>query len=399
MNAPTQFPTGPQPGAQTRAKSAPAAAMAVPRPMPAPVPPAGPKRLLAFSFVGLVLMPLAAAALYLFWYAAPQYASHAGFSVRQEDAPQQTGLFGGLGGAGASDTDILYAYLTSQELVRKVDEEVDLRAAFARAGPRDPVFGFAPGGTIEDLTAYWARMVRVSHDAATGLIEMRVRAFAPEDARAIARSAVGHGGAMINELSAIAREDTLRYAREDVDDAWDRLAEARRAMTAFRARTQIVDPSADVSGQMGLLGTLEAQLAEELIRVDVLAQNSTPGDPRIAASRQRIAVIETRIAEERSKLGGGRDGADYATVLDEYERLSADVMFGSETYATARAALDTARAEARRQTRYLAEHIRPTLAERATAPDPLTVLGVFGLFLTLIWGLGALIVASLRDRQ
>ncbi|MEO1455385.1 MAG: sugar transporter [Pseudomonadota bacterium] len=376
-----------------------AAPRAMPPPMPAPVPPAGPRRLLALSFVGLVLVPLVATAIYLFWFAAPQYASHAGFSVRQEEAPAQTGLFGGMGGAGASDADILYAYLTSQELVRAVDADVDLRAAFARAGPRDPIFGFHAGGTIEDLVTYWGRMVRVSHDAATGLIEMRVRAFAPEDAQAIAQSAVRHGGALIVELSAIARDDTLRYAREDVEDAWTRLSEARQAMTAFRARTQVVDPTADVSGQMGLLGTLEAQLAEELIRVDVLTQNSTPEDPRIAAARQRIDVIKARIADERSNLGGGRDGADYATVIDEYERLSADVMFGSETYAAARAALDTARAEARRQTRYLAEHIRPTLAERATAPDPLIVLGVFGLFLTLIWGMGALIVASLRDRQ
>lgn len=370
-------------------------------PMPAPAPPAGPRRLLALSFVALVLTPLAAAAVYLFWFAAPQYESRAGFSVRQTDAPAPPNLLGGMagrGGVGAADGDILYAYLTSQDLVAKVDADLDLRAVFAKAGPDDPVFGFAPGGTIEDLTGYWGRMVQVSHDAATGLIELHVRAFAPEDAQAIARAAVDHGGAMINEMSTVAREDTLRYARQDVADAWVMLSAARAALTEFRARTQIVDPTADVTGQMGLLDSLQAQLADEMIRADVLAQNSTSDDPRTAATRQRIAVIEARIAAERAKLGGGHNGADYATVIDEYERLNADVTFSAETYAAARTALETARAEARRQTRYLAQHIQPTLAERATAPDPLTVLGVFGLFLTLIWGAGALIVASLRDR-
>ncbi|MEL6643021.1 MAG: hypothetical protein AAFQ79_03740 [Pseudomonadota bacterium] len=370
-------------------------------PMPAPAPPAGPRHLLAFSFVALVLTPLAAATVYLFWFAAPQYESRAGFSVRQTDAPPAPDLLGGLSGrsgVGAADGDILYAYLTSQDLVAKVDADLNLRAIFAKAGPDDPVFGFAPDGTIEDLTRYWGRMVDVSHDAATGLLSLHVRAFSPDDAQAIARAAVGHGGAMINEMSTVAREDTLRYARQDVADAWVMLSAARAALTEFRARTQIVDPTADVSGQMGLLDSLQAQLADEMIRADLLAQNSTADDPRTAAARQRIEVIEARIAAERANLGGGRDGADYATVIDEYERLNADLTFSSETYAAARAALETARAEARRQTRYLAQHIQPTLAERSTAPDPLTVLGVFGLFLTLIWGAGALVVASLRDR-
>ena len=375
--------------------------MPAPAPMPPPVAPAGPRRLTALSFALLVLAPLGAAALYLFWFAAPQFQSHAGFTVRYEQ-PQRApdplgGLVGARGGA-TSDADILYAYLTSQALVRKVDQDLDLRTIFGRPGARDPVFGFAEGGTIEDLTRYWGRMVQVSHDTATGLIELRARAFTAGYPLHLARAALRHGAEMINNLSARAREDLLGHAQYDVEEAWQRLTDARRAITLFRSQAQIVDPSADVSGQMGLLSSLEGDLAHELIRLDVLIQNTTPDHPRIAASRQRIAVMEARIAEERRKLGGAQGDADYATVLDQYERLNADLAFASDAYTAARTALEEARAEARRQSRYLAPHIQPTLAERATAPDPLVILGLSGLFLTLIWGTGALSVASLRDR-
>lgn len=375
-------------------------------PAPAPAPPV--RRLpvgLIVSFLMMVVAPLAFAALYLSFWAEDQFESVAALSVRQEEARSPVDLFGGfagLSGSSSSDTDILYAYLTSPELVAKVDADLNLRDIFGRVHGRDPVFGFDPAGTIEDLTRYWGWMVAISHDAGTGLIEMRVRAFDPNEARAIAEAAFAHGSTMINGLSAAAREDALRFAREDLTLAEARLRAAREALTAYRARTQIVDPSADVSGQMGLLGTLQEQLAEELIRSDLLAQQTHSDDPRLARSAQRIDVIEARIAQERQKLGGsggnGGGAADYAGALAEFERLSVEVEFSQQAYIAARTAFELARTEATRQSRYLAAHVRPTLAERATAPDPLVVLGVLGLFACLIWGAAMLVIASLRDR-
>ncbi len=57
---------------------------------------------------------------------------------------------------------------------------------------------------------------------------------------------------------------------EDLDLALERLKAAREALTAFRLANQIVDPNADIQGQMGLLNTLQAQQAEALIEFDLL---------------------------------------------------------------------------------------------------------------------------------
>lgn len=385
------------------AKAAPAA-RAVPVAQPSVAVRRGPPLRLAISFFAMVIAPLLLAAAYLSFRAVDQFTSVAALSVRQEEAPSPVDLFGGfagLSGSSSSDTDILYAYLTSPELVARVDADLDLRRIYGLVHERDPVFGFDPAGTIEDLTRYWSWMVGISHDSGTGLIEMEVRAFAAHDAQAIAQAALGHGSEMINALSAGAREDALRFARDDLEEAEARLGAARAALTAYRARTQIVDPSADVSGQMGLLGTLQAQLAEELIRSDLLAQQSHAGDPRIAQSDQRIAVIEARIAQERRKFGGGAAAegqGDYASALAEFERLTVEVEFSVQAYTAARTAFEAAKAEAKRKTRYLATHVRPTLAERATEPDKAVLLGLLGLFAVLVWGVGVLVVASLRDR-
>ena len=69
----------------------------------------------------------------------------------------------------------------------------------------------------------------------------------------------------INALSDIAREDTTRYARQELETAKTRLKAAREALTAFRMRSRMVDPAADIQGKMGLLNSLQAQLAQALI--------------------------------------------------------------------------------------------------------------------------------------
>ena len=153
---------------------------------------------------------------------------------------------------------------------------------------------------------------------------------------------------------------------------------------------------------MGLLAELQARLADELIRVDLLELRTRSDDPRLNEGRQVTDAIEARIAAERRRLGAGElqvTGVDYATTLAEFSRLAVDLEIAEETYASARAERDLARAEARRQRRYLAAHVQPTRAERATAPDRILIVAVAAFFLFLGWALGALVYYSLRDRR
>lgn len=367
-------------------------------------------RLVLLSFVLVVLAPLALAAHYLWGVAADQYASRVAFSVRQ--ASQQTpatlgslgGLIGltGLSGSASDDAAVLNEYLRSQDIVAELDAQLDLERIWS--GPQsDFYFSFDPArSSIEDLHRYWSRMVRINYDAGPRMLNVEVRAFDPMSAHQVARAVFEAGSAKINHLSSIAREDTIRFAQVDLDEAEGRLSKARQALTTFRNRTQIVDPSASLQGQMGLLGTLQEQLAVALINHDMLIGTTGGGDPRLRRLAREIEVIEARISAEKSKLGLGsvESGDDvYATLVGEYERLSVERSFAEEAYVAARAALDHARAEARRQTRYLAAHVRPTIAETARYPRRGRIVTVLGIFLFLGWALSVLTVYSIMDRR
>jgi capsular polysaccharide transport system permease protein len=356
------------------------------------------------SFFAMVALPSIASAWYLWARAVDQYASQVGFSVRTEEASSAIELLGGitsLSGSSSSDTDILYEFLQSQELVANIDAALDLRGIWSRADPDiDPIFIYRPPGTIEDLVDYWGRMVRIYYDSGTRLIDLEVRAFTPDDAQTIAQMIFDESSAMINSLSAIAREDTIGYAREELEQAQDRLTEARVALAEWRNANQTIDPTADTQGQMGLVTNLQAQLAEALIELDLLQETTRENDPRITQVERRIRVIEDRITAERAVLGTSGDGrTGIADLVGEFERLLVDQEFAERAYTTSLVAFDSARNEARRQSRYLAAHVRPTLAERAQYPERSIILVTITLFAFLIWAVVVLLAYSLRDRR
>lgn len=374
-------------------------------------PPAQPARVKSrhwvtfFSFLLMVALPLAVAAWYLWHRAADQYASYVGFSVRTEEVGSSIEILGiatDVSGSSTSDTDILYEFLQGQELVGAIDADLDLRAIWAKANPDvDPIFAYHPPGTIEDLTSYWGRMVKIYYDPGTGLIDLRVLAFDPQDATAIATQIRDRSSAMINKLSAVAREDAIKYARDELSQAEDRLREARVEIQSFRNRTQLVDPTMQTQTQSGLIGALEGELANAQIELRLLQETARETDPRIRQTELKIEVIKQQIADERSELGleGVDDNISVADLVGEYEILVVDLEFAQEAYTTALATFVSAQNEARRQTRYLAPHVNPTKAEKSQYPDRIQIMLLATLLLTLIWSVVTLTGYALRDRR
>lgn len=93
------------------------------------------------------------------------------FSVRKEEADPTLDILGGLsqltGSTSASDPDISYDFLRSQDIVATIDSELDLTAKFSKPHDIDPIFAYNADGTLEDLTKYWRRQVRVHYDLAS----------------------------------------------------------------------------------------------------------------------------------------------------------------------------------------------------------------------------------------
>lgn len=360
---------------------------------------------LMFSMLLIIILPVIMTALYLVVLAEDQYASKVGFTIRQGETGTATELMGGLssmlGGAAQGHADLLFEYLQSQEIVEGVNREFGLLDHYSETWPTDPLFSLWPSATIEDLLWFWARMVRITYDKSTGLMLVEVRARDPASAQELAQMIVAESERMINRLNETARSDTTRYAEADLESALTRLRAAREELAEFRARTQIVDPQADIQGRMGVLTNLQQQLAGALVEQDLLLQSIDASDPRSLQVQRRVEVVRNRISEERQMFAEQDvtvDGTDYPRLIAQFEGLQVDQAFAEATYQASLMALDAARSNASRQNLYIAKFIQPTLAQRALYPKALQIIGLVFLFMTLLWGVLALIYYSLRDK-
>lgn len=356
------------------------------------------------SFIVVVVAPVVVSAWYLWTQATPQYGSTVAFTVRQEETASAVDALTPLLGAGSSqkDTDILYQYIQSQDLVARVNDRINMIAHYSEPWPTDRAFAISPDSNIEDLTDFWQRVVQVAYDSNTGLMEVRVLAFDAEVAHDLATTILNESQRLINDLNAQAREDTLRYAELDLLEAQAQLRSAREALILFRTRTQIVDPETDVQGRMGVVNTLQQELAQALVELDLLAERTNESDPRLTQLERRIEVIRVRIAEERKNVASGDgsiDGKDYPTLIAEYEGLIVDREFAEEKYRLSQVALDSAVQNANRQSRYLAAYVQPTIPQTAEYPRKFVLIGLISLFSFLAWSIMALVYYSVRDSR
>lgn len=359
-------------------------------------------RAMIASFLALVVLPVAATAIYLWAWAAPEYHSETSFSVRSEEMGSAAeGLLGAItqiGGGSASDTDVLYDYIRSQAIVEAIGERIDLRAIYNRA-PDDWVFSLGEDRTIEGLVDHWRRTVRVSLESREGIIDVRTYAFAPEDARSIAMEVLAESSSLVNRLSDQARADAVAFANDELRTAEARLREVRENLAAFRRDNRFVDPTADVSGQAGLLNALQGELAKAMVERDELLSYADPADQRVQQTDRRIAAVRERIEAERNALSVGGVAGSMPEVVGDYEELEVDLEIARTAYTHALAGRAAAEAMAQRQSRYLVPHIQPTLAETALYPRKLLIVGLAALFLTLGWSVLMLIYYNVRDNR
>jgi capsular polysaccharide transport system permease protein len=375
-------------------------------PVPQPATPKPRHWAMLASFVLIVLAPLALTVWYLYSRAADQYHSEVAFSIRSEEGGSAgaMGILGALtqiGSGSASDADILFEYIRSQKIVEEIDPEIDLRAIFRKAA-HDPVFTLGHNPSIEALVDEWHRKVEVGYDSKGGIIHVRAYAFTPQDAQKITQAVLVHAGAMVNRLSDQAREDAVRFARQALTETESHLRTVRQQLADFRRDNRIVDPKADAAGQMGLLNALQGQLAQALVDRDVMLSYADAGDQRVIQVNRRIDAITERIEAERASLGiPGAAGSASALpdVLSTYEELQVDLEFANKAYVQTLAGLAAASAEARRQSRYLAPHIQPTLASSSLYPRRALLSGLTGLFLLLGWGIIMIIYYNVRDNR
>jgi capsular polysaccharide transport system permease protein len=353
-------------------------------------------------FIFWVVLPTLLVGCYVFLVASDQYQSEARFTIQTSSGPSAapSGMGDLLGisaqlGPSQSQAFGVADYLESQEAVDALQREVDLVAMFRRQGI-DPLARLHPSKPKpEKLFDYYKSMVHIRYDRDSGISELEVRAFRPDDAYRLAQALLALGERRVNYLNERMFADAVANARTEVARAEQNAQSIEKSITAFRQTNQDVNPTNSGQAQTSLVAQLTATLSASRAQLAQMGTVIGHGSPQYRAMATRVSTLEAEVNRQSGRLTGG-DGT-IAARLGGYEDLLVRQQFAGKRYESAAAALEKAVDQARRQDLYLVKIVDPNRPVRADYPQRGRIMITFVMVLLTIYGIGWLIVAGVRE--
>lgn len=353
-------------------------------------------------FLLVVGLPTALAAVYYGFFASSQYATEIQFGVRSADAQRNdaTSIFQGMASASqiGLQSNIVVKYIKSRSMVDAISEKIDLRRMFS--GPEvDELSRLDPNASIEALVEYWRGKVEPYFELTTGIVSVQVRAFTPEDALTIGRNVLALSESLADDLSKKARADYVKFAQEQVEEASEKLRQARQAMLEFRDRERSIDPNKEAdSARLGI-----AKLRDELgrVRADYLTARGRTGENStiLVSLRDRITALESLIRDAEARMTGteSKEALPISQNIRGFENVEIERQLAEKFYDAAMQSLQRAQFEASRRAMYLEVFVTPSLAEHPVYPRRFVSVLIVALASFGAWIFLLMIYYSIRD--
>ncbi|WP_250523657.1 MULTISPECIES: sugar ABC transporter [unclassified Caballeronia] len=328
----------------------------------------------------MILAPVVLAVVYANFIAVPRYSADARFSVRSSSSQSAfpgaagglltTGDSSGLAG-GFVDGWAVSDFLNSRDCMQQVDRKIDLRKRLAHTG-LDPATRLAPNATEDELYRAYKASVKVSYNMMEQVDVMKVSAFSPHDAAVISDALLETAQEFVNRMDEKGVSDALKVSRQAVSLAEKDARAARAALTKWRVQHGNMDPNADATMLLTLVGQIEGELNAAQINLDKIRAVGNPDHPMLRPAQTLVTTLEKRLADTRRRLSGA--GNTEATQLREYEELRNAQTFADSALTAAQQSYQQAFTDTLRLQRYLSVIAKPLPGDRPSSPDTLVLL-------------------------
>lgn len=351
-------------------------------------------------FVGL---PVLLVVLYYGLIATSQYVCESSLSIHspQEASALTEGIAGiaglaGIAGAGNKDLFVVNEFIHSPNMALTLQKDLDLKAHYGQSSI-DALSRLPAQASQEEFLDYYKGKIKTRLHAESGLIFLKVYAYDPAYCEKVSKTIFTEAESFVNNMSGKIQQDFLRFASDQLDKAEGELKAVREKLTGYQTSRNMLDPEQAAGNIMGIIGSLEQQMA--LIEVDLADKTRVmnPNSPVIQNLKSRRAAIQSQIDQEKSRLTKEqRDGAMTETLAD-YQEILMQMEFAKKRYEMALQLWETAQPEALRKSRYILPVSEPLPPEEARGLNRLREMAGWALGILLAYMCGALLFFSVRD--
>jgi capsular polysaccharide transport system permease protein len=360
------------------------------------------KSVLLFARLSVfVLLPTFLAALYFYTIATPMYAAKTQFVIQQAESPSaggMGGLFSSTPMATAQDSIAVQGYLQSQVAMQRLEADNGFREHFS-SDEIDVIQRIPPDASESAVYKLYKKIIRISYDPTEGVVKMEVTAADPQKAVEYSNALIGYAEEQVDQMTQRLREDQMQGARESYDEAEKKYQEANIRLVELQERFKILSSEAEIGLITSQIGQLETQLTQDQLSLAQMESNQNPNKARMDPLKRRIDTLQVQIGELRGKLTDqGQNGVSLAQVQSDLLVAQADAQTRQLLLAQSLQAMETARVEANRQTRYLSVAVAPVAPDEAAYPRAFENTLVVMLIFAGIYLMVSMTVAILREQ-
>lgn len=302
-------------------------------------------------------------------------------------------LLSGTGGAG--DLLLLRDHLLSVDMLKKLDDQLDLKAHFSD-GSIDFWSRLSSDAPIEAFHKYFQKRVDIRFDDYASVLRIRVQAYSPDMAQQIAQTLLSEGELHMNRMGQRLAEEQVAFVEGQVEGLAERLFTAREQLLDFQNVHGLVSPTGSVESIMMIVAQLEAQKA--LIEAQRKAGSSfqSTTSPEMQRLDSQIQALNLQIQQERSKMATA-DGDALNRISAEFETLTMQAQFALELYSNSLLVLENTRVEAARKLKQVSVLQYPTYPEYSVEPRRMYNFIVVCFFAIIFAAIAHLTRAIVRD--
>ncbi|RYG92633.1 hypothetical protein EU803_00570 [Loktanella sp. IMCC34160] len=356
------------------------------------------------TFFVFVFVPALVGGYYYFAIASDQYETEIRLVVRsiglqtaQEEGGDRVTMLGGA--AVVQDAHILVNYLSSVDVVKDLQDDVDLRAAFSREGV-DEFSRLEPDATMEELHSYWKQQTTSYVDGPSGIIQFSVRAFSPEDAVLISEAAIRRAAGLIEELSEEAKRSLLERSRRELDAAKAAYVASLNDLRDLQNEAGILNPLTEAGVSTELIATLFMEKLEAEVELEVLRNSGASNSPLMTQLYNRIDTLGSRIDEQRQQMAGvQQDGGELSAFFARINSLETERLLAESLYRSASRNFDLAKSTTERQSTFVSVFSPPILPTSPNHPQRFALWIILVSCLLAVWATLVLVLASIDDHR
>lgn len=344
----------------------------------------------------------------IFYYtfiAADRYVSEVSLSVKSTDGGSSpvsslSGIASLVGVASSSTEDIklLQEYIKSLDMLQKLDEKINLRSLYEKQ-KIDLFFRIYPSTSKESYLKYYRDRIHILFDDKTGLLNVAVEGFSPEDARIISATILEECERFINEISHNIAREQLRFAQGELESAKQKYKDAKNKLLEFQNQYGVFDPQSLAKTKAGFITEIELQISKKETELNTMRSYLNENAPEIVALKAELRANKEQLEKERRKVASNASQDKLNDVVAQFEALYLNLSFAEDVYKTAITAVETTRIEIGRKAKQVVIIQSPYVPDSAAYPKKMYNIITIFVILTLIFGIVRLVRAIVDEHR